>query len=274
MADPLITDPIDVPGPRAATVPLTFPSGGVPLLGVLHVPAGPSPHPVLLLLHGFPGTERNFDLAHAAARAGYATLVFHYRGSWGMGGSYAWAHLLEDAAAAVAALRDPATAAAHRLDPDRLAVVGHSAGGFAALMTAAALPSVAAAGAVAAFDFGAAAAACRADPGYAGALAEAWREELLPLAGTTAEALVAEMLAAGDVWRLTGLAPALAGRPVLLIGAGRDTVAPPETHHRPPAAAYAGPLLDEHLFDTGHGLADHRVALARAVIGFLDRRLR
>ncbi|WP_245774935.1 alpha/beta hydrolase family protein [Nonomuraea wenchangensis] len=146
MADPLITDPLDLPGPRAATVPLTIGSAGTPLPGVLHVPAGPGPHPVLILLHGFPGNERNFDLAHAARRAGYASLVFHYRGSWGAGGSWSWAHVLEDAAAAVTATRDPATVAAWRLDPDRLAVVGHSAGGFAALMTAAALPSVAAAG--------------------------------------------------------------------------------------------------------------------------------
>ncbi|MEU6730916.1 alpha/beta fold hydrolase [Nonomuraea wenchangensis] len=276
MADPLITDPLDVPGPRAATVPLTVGSAGTPLPGVLHVPAGPGPHPVLILLHGFPGNERNFDLAHAARRAGYASLVFHYRGSWGAGGSWSWAHVLEDAAAAVAAMRDPATAAAWRLDPDRLAVVGHSAGGFAALMTAAALPSVAAAGSIAGFDFGAAAAACRADPALAAAYAEAWRDELLPLAGTSAEDLVAEMLAAGDAYRLAGLADRLAGRPVLLVGAGLDTVAPPEVHHLPLVEAYAaqpGSLLEHHVLDTDHALADQRVALARTLIGFLDRRL-
>jgi hypothetical protein len=36
-------------------------------------------------LHGFPGNERNFDVAQALRRAGYAALVFHYRGSWGVG---------------------------------------------------------------------------------------------------------------------------------------------------------------------------------------------
>ncbi|MEW9548285.1 alpha/beta hydrolase family protein [Nonomuraea sp. NPDC050783] len=280
MTDPLITDPPGGPGPRAATVPLTFDSAGTRLLGILHVPAGPGPHPVLILLHGFPGNERNFDLAHAASRAGYATLVFHYRGSWGMGGSWSWAHLMEDAAAAVAAVRDPATAAAHgldpgRLDPGRLALIGHSAGGFTALMTAAALPEVAAAGSLAGFDFGAAAAACRADPAAATAYEQAWREELLPLSGTSAAALVAEMLEAGEAWRLSGLAGPLAGRPVLLVGAGRDTVAPPDVHHRPLVEAYGrSSLLDHHLLDTDHALADHRVALARTVIGFLDRRLR
>ncbi|WP_201761882.1 MULTISPECIES: alpha/beta hydrolase family protein [unclassified Nonomuraea] len=68
---------------------MTFTSGGHTLLGVLHLPTGPGPHPVVVLLHGFPGNERSFDLARALRRAGYAALVFHYRGSWGVGGSYA-----------------------------------------------------------------------------------------------------------------------------------------------------------------------------------------
>ncbi|TMR94106.1 alpha/beta hydrolase family protein [Nonomuraea basaltis] len=276
MADPLITDPIDTTGPRAATVPLTFAGAGAKLLGVLHVPAGPGPHPVVILLHGFPGNERNFDLAHAARRAGYATLVFHYRGSWGMGGSWSWTHVLEDSAAAVAAMRDPGTVAAHRLAPDRLAVIGHSLGGFAALMTAAADPAVVAAGSVAGFDFGAVAALCRADPALGASYVEAWRDELLPLTGTSAEALFAEMEKAGAAWSLAGQAARLAGRPVLLIGTGRDPVTPAPLHHRPLVEAYEaqpGLRLEHHLFDTDHALADHRVALARTVIGFLDRHL-
>jgi dipeptidyl aminopeptidase/acylaminoacyl peptidase len=93
--------------PPAATVPFLVESGGATLVGVLHRPAGPGPHPVVVLLHGFPGYERNFDLAHALSRAGYATLVFHYRGSWGTAGHWTWRHGLQDAVAVVAALRTP-----------------------------------------------------------------------------------------------------------------------------------------------------------------------
>ncbi|MEV0197914.1 alpha/beta fold hydrolase [Nonomuraea sp. NPDC050691] len=272
--DPLVTDPAAGLLPPATTPAVTFTKGGETLLGVLHVPAGPGPHPVVLLLHGFPGMERNFDVAHALRRAGYATLVFHYRGSWGMGGSWSWRHVLEDTAAAVAALRGPGLAAAHRLDLSRLVVAGHSLGGFAALMTAAADPAIAAVASWAGFDFGAVAAAVREGREKRATYVEAFGEDLLPLRGTGGEALVAEMEAAGEEWRLARLAPRLDGRPVLLIGTSRDTVTPHTVHHEPLAAAFrARPsgTLEEHLFPADHALSDHRVALTRALLGFLDR---
>ncbi|MFG1658371.1 alpha/beta hydrolase family protein [Micromonospora chersina] len=275
--DFLATDPLLTLSPPAATPAVTFTSGGETLLGVLHVPAGPGPHPIVVLLHGFPGNERNFDLAHALRRAGYATLVFHYRGSWGVGGSWSWRNVLDDAARVVAAAREDATSVAYHLDPRRLAVVGHSLGGFAALMTAAADSAVGAVVSVAGFDFGAAAAAIRAEPAMRAALVQAWDAELLPLRGTSGEALVAEMEAAGDAWRLDRLAPRLADRPVLLVGTGRDTVTPAEVHHRPLVEAYqAHPVgrLEHRLLPTDHALSDHRVTLARTIAGFLDRHLR
>ncbi|MFF0795059.1 alpha/beta hydrolase family protein [Streptomyces spiralis] len=277
MSDPLVTDSVHPTGPAARTLPLTFESAGATLLGVLHLPAGPGPHPLVVLLHGFPGNERNFDLAQALRRAGYASLVFHYRGSWGMSGSWSWTHVLEDSARAVAHLSDHATAAHHELDSDRVAVIGHSTGGFAALMTAAANPAIAAVASVACFDFGTAAAACRTNLAVRSAYLEAWADELLPLKGTSAPVLVAEMESAGESWSLAHLAPQLADRPVLLIGTGRDDVTPADLHHLPLVEAYRAhpvPSLEHHLFPTDHSLSDHRVALTRTVIAFLDRHLK
>ncbi|MFG1709746.1 alpha/beta hydrolase family protein [Nonomuraea sp. M3C6] len=272
MFDPLAADPPRDPDYPATTPALTFDSGGASLLGVLHVPAGRGPHPVVVLLHGFPGNERNFDLAQVLRRAGYASLVFHYRGSWGVGGSWSWGHVLEDTAAVVAGLRG--FAAAHRLDLRRLVLIGHSLGGFAALMTAAAEPSVVAVASVAAFDFGTVAALCRADPSVRASYVEVFTGELGPLRGTSGEALVSEMEAAGDSWRLAGLAPLLADRPVLLIGSGLDTVTPYRVHHEPVVTAYqAQPVkqLQHHLFATDHALSDHRVTLTRTILSFLTR---
>jgi pimeloyl-ACP methyl ester carboxylesterase len=270
VSDPLCTDPpLDVEYP-ASTPAVTFESCGETLYGVLHLPAGPGPHPIVVLLHGFPGNERNFDVAQALRRAGYAVLIFHYRGSWGVGGTYSWRHVQEDAARVVTAVRDDS-----RLDPARLAVVGHSLGGFTALMTAAADPAVAAVASISGFDFGVAAAAS-ADPAVRAGFVEAFEGELLPLRGTSAEALVAEMVDAGQEWSLARLAPQLADRPVLLIGTSRDPVTPAPVYHEPLVAAYeAYPVkrLEHHVFASDHALSDHRVALTRRLLDFLDRNL-
>ncbi|MGW5260434.1 alpha/beta hydrolase family protein [Microbispora sp. NPDC004025] len=265
---------LDTPAANAA---VTFDSGGETLLGVLHLPAGPGPHPIVVLLHGFPGHERNFDLAQDLRRAGYASLVFHYRGSWGVGGTWSWANALEDAARVATAVREREFAAAHRLDRDRLALAGHSFGGFAALTTAAADPSIRAVASVSAFDFGRVGVACRKDETLRAAYVEGFGEDLLPLKGTSGEALVEEMTSAGEAWSLAGLAPRLADRPVLLVGtAGRDTVTPAAEHHEPVVAAYAAhpvPLLEHRVFDTDHALSDHRLELAETLRDFLDRHL-
>ncbi|MEV1011883.1 alpha/beta fold hydrolase [Streptomyces sp. NPDC049881] len=276
-SDPLATDPPADTAHPASNKALSIDSGGETLLGILHLPAGAGPHPVVVLLHGFPGDERNFDMAHALRRAGYAAVVFHYRGSWGVGGTWSWRHALEDSARVVAALREPDLAAAHRLDPGRIALWGHSMGAFAALRTTAADPAVDAVISVAAFDFGAAAGIVAADPAARALLVDDWQDSLLPLRGTSGEDLVAEMEEAGEEWRLAGLAARLADRPVLLVGGGRDTVAPTGVHHRPLVDAYLAepvPRLEHLVLPTDHALADHRVTLARTTIDFLDRHLK
>lgn len=277
-----MTEPARVPEHEpevpASTPAVTVLSGGERLLGVLHLPAGGGPHPTVVLLHGFPGHERNFDVAQALRRAGYAALVVHYRGSWGVGGDYSWAHVVEDAAAVLAAVRDGAgLGGEHDLDAGRVALVGHSFGGFVALLTAAADPQVRAVATMAAFDSGAVSARTRKDPAARAALVEAFETELLPLRGTSSEALVAELEAAGDAWSLAGLGPALADRPVLLVGTTRrDPVTPAEIHHRPVVEAWSDhrdtPLEHAEL-ETDHALSDQRVTVTRLLLDFLERAL-
>ncbi|MFI6585540.1 alpha/beta hydrolase family protein [Embleya sp. NPDC050493] len=276
-SDPLVNDPSSSLVPHAVNVPVAFDSSGQLLLGVLHTPAGPGPHPIVVLLHGFPGNERNFDLAQVLSRAGYAAVVFHYRGSWGIGGTWTWSHVLEDAKRVVDAVRAADFVARHRLAPDRVAVVGHSLGGFAALRIAAADQDIAAVGSIAGFDLGAAAGAAALDPEARAGYVAAFADSLLPLTGTSGEALVAEMEAAGDDWALARLAEPLADRPVLLVAGSRDDVAPTALHHEPLVAAYlmrSVTALEHAIFPTDHAFSDHRVALARTVLAFLNRHLR
>jgi pimeloyl-ACP methyl ester carboxylesterase len=239
---------------HASTPAFPVRSAGFDLPGVLHLPAGSGPHPAVLLLHGFPGYERNFDLAQTLRSAGYAVLVFHYRGSWGASGSWSWSNVLADAAAAVRALRDT--------DIQSLSIVGHSLGGFAALQTAAADPTIDKVVSITCFDLGV-------EILDKQRYVEAFGAQLLPLSGTSAAALVDEMVAHGPDWRLAVLGPKLADRPVLLIGGSRDDDAPYEQHHLPLIEAYREARLEHHLFDTDHCLSDHREELSRTVLEFL-----
>jgi acetyl esterase/lipase len=108
---------------------------GADQFGELYLPAGPGPHPVLLLIHG--GCWRaQYGLAPlgglcAALRAeGVAVLSLEYRRLGGGGG---WPATLLDVAAGADALR----AVAAPLDLGRVLAAGHSAGGQLALWLAA-----------------------------------------------------------------------------------------------------------------------------------------
>ncbi len=102
----------------------------------LWLPAGDGPHPVVILVHGGCWLAE-YDLAHvrplaaALAQAGYATWSLEYRRVGEAGGG--WPGTFEDVAAGVDLLAHRSDA---RLDPDRIVLAGHSAGGHLALWAA------------------------------------------------------------------------------------------------------------------------------------------
>ena len=119
---------------HAGLVGVTFGSQGHDLLGVLYLARGSEPKPTVVLLHGCPGLEQNLDLAVELRDRGWNALVFHYRGCWGSGGRYDLRTITADVAAAVDYLQSGEHPS---VDRDRIAVIGHSLGGWAALLAAA-----------------------------------------------------------------------------------------------------------------------------------------
>jgi acetyl esterase/lipase len=101
----------------------------------LYLPAGPGPHPVIVLIHGGSWQKRygkifTRALAGDLRRRGFAVWNIEYR-RVGAGGG--WPNTFADVAAAIdqlAVLSDP------RLDLNRVTFVGHSAGGQLALWAA------------------------------------------------------------------------------------------------------------------------------------------
>lgn len=266
----VVTDPPrDIRHP-AAMAAFVIPSADGALNAVMYVAAGARPHPTLLLLHGFPGNEQNLDLAQAARRAGWNVLTFHYRGSWGSPGAFSFAHCAEDAANALAYLRRPEVTARFGIDTRRIAVAGHSMGGIMAARIAADDPAIIGAFLIDPADF-AAIGRSFADPKQRESfLVNEVRGDLPPLAGTSEAAIMAETAQAGPALDLVATMPALAERPLALIGARGGIGAMAEA--AAVAARKAGARsLDAETLPTDHSFSDMRIALADRLVRWLGR---
>jgi pimeloyl-ACP methyl ester carboxylesterase len=253
----------------AAMAYVQIPSHGALLNGLLYTAAGAGPHPALLFLHGFPGNEQNLDLAQAVRRAGFDVLTLHYRGAWGSPGAFSFAHALEDSDAALAFLR--AKAGKFHVDAGRIFVAGHSMGGWMAASAAAHDPAVAGVVLISAADMGLSGTRFH-DPRYRKAQMDTeFRDDAIPLAGTTADALMDELQAHGATWDFVALAPALHNRPVLLVTSD-DGLAPDNARLAAALQQASGTVSQTH-FATDHSYSDHRNALESAVVGWLEKRV-
>ncbi len=226
-------------------------------------------------MHGFPGYEQNLDLAQAIRRAGWNVLAVHYRGSWGVKGTFSYAHAIEDADAEVAFVRDPANVAKYHIDPGKIVLLGHSMGGFMVASAAAHDPRVAGVVMISAWNIGASFPPDEADAATVEkakkSMATSFTAEndVAPLAGCTAQSLVEEAYKNRARWNFNDFAPALGARPVLVITS--DDGLGPNDHAFAVALQKAGNThVTETHFATDHAYSGQRIALAAAVLNWLS----
>jgi uncharacterized protein len=269
---------IDQDPPPDTTYPATMetfqiPSHGAMLNALAYIAEGAGPHPVVLLLHGFPGNEKNLDLAQAIRRDGWDVVYFDYRGSWGSPGEFSFTHSIEDTQSAIAYLRDGTHAKKLRSDPAYIVLIGHSMGGFMARYVGAQDSAIKAVGLISAADMGVDKVQSL-KPGQkkeatANLAAHLAAEGMAPLAGCTPESLANEVIANAATWNVTALAPKLANRPVLVI-TSNDGLAPSnDAFVEALRKAGATDVTTVHL-TTDHSYSDQRIALQRAVLEALE----
>jgi len=257
------TDPVHDTAHPARMEVLHIPSGGVAINGLAYVAAGAGPHPVVLLCHGLPGNEKNLDLAQAIRRAGWTVITFNYRGSWGSPGSYRFANDLEDADAVLAWLRTPANAASLGIDPKRIAMVGHSLGGWVTALTAAHDPALLGAAVI--------------SPGNIGFIGHAPHDAattvftnngLEALADTSGAIMADEAIAHADAWDFVKAGPRLASTNLFILTSD-DGLAPEADRLTAAVKAAGGTRVSTVHVATDHSWSDRRIRLESEIIRWL-----
>jgi uncharacterized protein len=271
---PITTDPVPDKQNPASMQSFQLPSHGALLNALIYIASGAGPHPTVILLHGFPGNEKNLDIAQTLRRAGYDVLYFNYRGSWGSPGEFSLTHSIEDTQSAIAFMRDLANAKNFRADPSNIILIGHSMGGFMARYAAAQDPSIKAVGLISAADMAVdRVESLKPDQRKAAVnpIAKHLADEgMAPLAGVTPQSLAEEIIANADTWNVPNLAPKLATRPILVITSDDGLVPSNDAFVSALNKSGTAHVTTLHIA-TDHAYSDHRIALQQAILDFLKQ---
>ena len=256
----LVDPPHDAAHPARMEV-LHIPSGGIEINGVAYLASGAGTHPTLVSAHGWPGNEKNLDLAQAVRRAGWNAITFNYRGSWGSPGEFHFAQVPEDAAAVLAFVRQPEIAAKYGIDPARIALAGHSMGGWATAQVASKDPALIGAVLISAAEM----ARLGTMPRAAAIQAASGNAETLV---TTPEKMADELASVVKNLPLQPTAAGLAKIPVLILSS--DDGLAPGTDALAASIQQAGGKVQKAHEATDHSWSDKRIRLAGLVIDWLE----
>jgi uncharacterized protein len=266
---------------QAAPPPaVRIPSGKAVMFGSLYPAEGGGPRPTILLLHGHPGGSvlgrvgGVLDLAVPLQRAGFNVVVFNFRGAWGSSGTYGLPQRIEDVKAAM----EFARAEKMNVDPAKVSLVGHSAGGFNALLASVEEPNIHCTAGIAPANLGGIIAepikkllgAGAAVPGR-----PALDVPVLGLSGYTEGDFLREIATNQPRFDVAARMGPLKGRPLLIVQATQDTTVRAEhvTQYVAAARAVGAAPFNHVQIDADHNftLDGNRKELADVVAGWMTR---
>jgi pimeloyl-ACP methyl ester carboxylesterase len=256
---------------QANTVELTFTSNGKRMSGFIYLTAGEGPHPTVLLLHGYPGNEKNLDVAQALRSNGWNVLFFHYRGAWGSEGEFSFLNAEEDVQVVLSYMNDKENASKLRIDHNLISIVGHSMGGHMAIAGILDNPSVNCAIAYDGANIGVSDVGIMDDP----QTTIPWKEysdTLFMLNGWSGDKAQHELKEHSKKLNLVNRVNTINGRPVFLIAADTEVI-PIKSHIEPLLAALQkteNSQITYQLIDDDHSFNSSRSELIDTTINFLN----
>jgi uncharacterized protein len=244
---------------RAGFQELNIPSSGNLLQWFMYTSNGAQKHPLLVLLHGFPGNERNLDLAQIARSRGWNVVYFDYRGSWGSQGKFTFKNCVEDVVNVVTYCKR--NAARFNIDTTNIVLFGHSMGGFVCLKALTYLPGVKKGFALSTWDIGADIKANKGDI----TTMERNSGKYFVL-NASAQELYQPVLDDPAYFDLEGMASRLAGKQIIMLD---------EHHENKILAAVIRAAnkasFDYEAWDTDHSFSNTRISMIKKVLAFISQ---
>ena len=107
---------------------------GDSIAGYAFIANGEKPKETVIMAHGLPGNDNQFDIAQSIRRTGRNVIHFNYRGSWGSQGDFLYSNSLEDLNEVINYLSNAENSKRLRIDTNAFVILGRSYGGGIALI--------------------------------------------------------------------------------------------------------------------------------------------
>ena len=240
---------------------LFIPSGKSLLAGFIYKANGEQKHPTLLLLHGYPGNEKNLDVAQVVRAHGWNVIYFDYRGSWGSQGQFSFINCVQDVVNVVSFCQKNADH--FHIDTSNIVLFGHSMGGWICLKALAQLPGVKKGFALSTWNIYADFKNVNADQQLLAKAKEAGEYFVL---NTPAAQLFKPVITNRSYYNLQNDTAALAGKQIIMLDEHNGNKELAETIQK----ANHNYFVYE-VWQTDHPFTNKRISLINKILAFLDK---
>jgi pimeloyl-ACP methyl ester carboxylesterase len=240
---------------------LFIPSGKSLVAGFIYKANGEQKHPTFLILHGYPGNEKNLDLAQVVRSHGWNVIYFDYRGSWGSQGQFSFANCVQDVVNTVSFCKKNADH--FHIDTSNIVLFGHSMGGWICLKALAQLPGVKKGFALSTWNIYADFKNVNTDQQLLAKAKEAGEYFVL---NTSVEEIFKPVIADLSLYKIENDTAALSNKQIIMLDEHNGNKELAETIQKANHNYF-----DYEVWQTDHPFTNKRISLINKVLAFLDK---